>query len=149
MMARSAASASLSAPASLAEKPRSMTSLSPCPTASVQPAATSSATPAIAKRPRYGRRKLLSRPKLRSVGGREAVSGSEAMRRGHRPPAHYRLRYWHGRDTARLASLRCADSDPDLRVLVRAWHGQLAGRRRTRWPRGRERAVQGRRRRNR
>src|SRR5215468_7366585 len=141
MMARSAASASLSAPASLAEKPRSMTSLSPCPTASVQPAATSSAMPAIAKRPRYGRRKLLSRPKLRSVGGRGSVLDSALIEGDHRPLAHYRLRYRHGNDDSRLENLRREDTGPDLHVFVRAGNGQLARRRRTGWARRRERAV--------
>src|SRR5215467_8822419 len=133
MITSSAASARSSSAPSLAENPRSTTSLSPCPTASVQPAATSSAMPAIAKRPRYGSRKLLSRPKLRSVGGRERMSDSELIEANHRPLAHYRLRYWHGSDDSRLENLLREDSGPDLHVFVRPGNGQLAGRRWTRW----------------
>jgi hypothetical protein len=56
-----------------------MTSFKPWPTASVHPAATSSAIPATTNRARYGARNFASRLSVRTTGTRRAESVEAAM----------------------------------------------------------------------
>src|SRR5438093_3396694 len=90
MIASSATSALSNAPASFAVKPRSTTSFSPCPTARVQPAATSSAIPATTKRRRYGAKKLPRRESVRTTGRRAGAEDWDVIGQRSNASFHYR-----------------------------------------------------------